>query len=98
VLTRAHRRLHFDSSFTIVDVAGDDDFGDRVEAASAGSDEPCSLIGVEIGARRVVADAALMCVFDAKRFRVSAETNRCWITVIWTNDIAIVLRVYLSRD
>jgi hypothetical protein len=27
VLTGAHRRLHFDASFTIVDVAGDDDFG-----------------------------------------------------------------------
>ena len=43
MLTRAHRRLHFESSFTIVDVAGDDDFGDRVEAASAGCDEPYKL-------------------------------------------------------
>jgi len=40
VLTRAHRRLHFESSFTVVDVAGDDAFADRVEAASAGGDEP----------------------------------------------------------
>jgi hypothetical protein len=39
VLTCAHRRLHFESSFTVVDVAGDDAFGDRVEAASDG-DEP----------------------------------------------------------
>jgi hypothetical protein len=31
------------SSFTIVDVAGDDDFGDRVEAASAGRDEAYKL-------------------------------------------------------
>jgi hypothetical protein len=43
VLIHAHRRLHFESSFTIVDVAGGDDFGARVEAASAGSDEPYKL-------------------------------------------------------
>jgi hypothetical protein len=30
VLTCAHRRLHFELSFTIVDVEGDEDFGDRV--------------------------------------------------------------------
>jgi hypothetical protein len=34
-LTRAHGRLHFESSFTIVDVAGDDNFGDRLKAVSA---------------------------------------------------------------
>jgi hypothetical protein len=43
VLTCAHRRLHFESSFTIADVAGDDDFGDRVEAAPAGWDEAYKL-------------------------------------------------------
>jgi hypothetical protein len=49
-LTRAHRRLQFESSCTIVNVAGDDDFGDRLEAASAGCDEPISLIGVAVEA------------------------------------------------
>jgi hypothetical protein len=50
-LTRAHRRLHFESFFTIVDVAGDDDFRVRLEAAPAGCDEPISLIGVAVGAQ-----------------------------------------------
>jgi hypothetical protein len=49
-LTRAHRRLQFESSYTIVNVAGDDDLGDRLEAASAGCDEPISLIGLAVGA------------------------------------------------
>jgi hypothetical protein len=49
-LTRAHRRLQFESSFTIVNVAAGDDFGDRLEAASAGCDEPISLIRVAVGA------------------------------------------------
>jgi hypothetical protein len=42
-LTRAHRRLHFESSVTIVDLAGDDAFGDLAEAATDGCDEPCKL-------------------------------------------------------
>jgi hypothetical protein len=64
VLTCAHRRLHFESSFTIVDVAGDDDFGDRVEAASAGCDEAYKLDRGAQKRRRCL--AALMCVFCGK--------------------------------
>ena len=77
VLTCAHRRLHFESSFTIVDVAGDDDFGDRVEAASAGCDEAYKLDrGRDWRSEASSLLAALMCVFVAKRFPVSAESNR----------------------
>ena len=56
VLTCAHRRLHFESSFRIADVAGDDDFGDRVEAAPAGWDEAYKLDqGSRLALRSVVA-------------------------------------------
>jgi len=52
VLTCAPRRPCFESSFSIVDVAGDDDFGDRVEAALPVAMKPISLIGVAIAARK----------------------------------------------
>jgi hypothetical protein len=55
VLTCAPRRPCFESSFSIVDVAGDDDFGDfgdRVEAALPVAMKPISLIGVAIGAQK----------------------------------------------
>jgi hypothetical protein len=67
VLTRAHRRLHFESSFTIVDVAGDDDIGDRVDAASSGCDEPYKLDrGRDWRPDASSLMAALMCVFRDK--------------------------------
>jgi hypothetical protein len=53
VLTYAHRRLQFESAFTIVDVVGDDDdLGDRVEAAPPVAMKSISLIGVAIGAQK----------------------------------------------
>ena len=67
MLTCAHHRLHFESSFTIVDVAGDDAFGDRVEAASAGCDEALSLIKVaDWRSEASSLFAALMCVLFGK--------------------------------
>ena len=36
--------------------------------------------------------------FVANGFPVSAESDRCWNTVTWTSETAIVLRVYSSRD
>jgi hypothetical protein len=67
VLTCAHRRLHFESSFTIVDVAGDDDFGDRMEAASAGCDEAYKLDrGRDWRSRRVVGGSGFKCVVCGK--------------------------------
>ena len=76
VLTCAHRRPHFESSFTIVDVAGDDGFGDRVEAASAGCDEPYKLDrGRDWRSDASSLLAALMCVFVAEKLPASAESN-----------------------
>ena len=55
------------SSFSIVDVAGDDDFGDRVEAASAGCDEAYKLDrGRDWRSEASSVFAALMCVFCGK--------------------------------
>ena len=73
MLTCAHRRLHFESSFTIVDVAGDDGFGDRVEAASAGCDEAYKLDrGRDWRSEASSVLGALRCVFCGKeRFPVS---------------------------
>jgi hypothetical protein len=52
---------------TIVDVAGDDDFGDRVEAASAGCDEAYKLDrGRDWRSEASSLLAALMCVFCGK--------------------------------
>jgi hypothetical protein len=52
---------------TIVDVAGDDDFGDRVEAASAGCDEAHKLDrGRDWRSEASSLLAALMCVFCGK--------------------------------
>jgi hypothetical protein len=67
VLNCAHRRLHFESSFTIVHVAGNDDFGDRVEAASAGCDEAYKLDrGRDWRSEASSLLAALMCAFCGK--------------------------------
>ena len=67
MLTCAHRRLHFESSFTIADVAGDDDFGDRVEAAPAGWDEAFKLDrGRDWRSEASSLLAALMCAFCGK--------------------------------
>ena len=76
VLTCAHRRPHFESSFTVLDVAGDDGFGDRVEAASAGHYEayrPDRGRGRRSEASSLL--AALMCFFVARNCPVSAESN-----------------------
>ena len=52
---------------TIVDVAGDDDFGDRVEAASAGCDEAYNLDrGRDWRSEASSLLAALMCMFFGK--------------------------------
>jgi hypothetical protein len=67
VLTCAPGRPCFASSFTIVHVAGDDDFGDRVEAASAGCDEAYKLDrGRDWRSEASSLLAALMCVLCGK--------------------------------
>jgi hypothetical protein len=76
VLTSAHRRLHFESSFTVVDVAGDDAFGDRVEAASAGGDDPISVIGVAIGAQTRRRYWRLSCVFCGREMPRNPQNPR----------------------
>ena len=71
MLTCAHRRLHFESSFSIVDVAGDDDFGDRVEAASAGCAEAYKLDrGRDWRSEAAALSAALMCFLWQRDFRI----------------------------
>ena len=57
---------------SIVDVEGDDGFGVRVEAASAGCDEAYKLDrSRDLRSEASSLLAALMCVFLAKRFPVS---------------------------
>jgi hypothetical protein len=85
---------------SIVDVEGDDDFGDRVEAASAGCDEAYKLDrGRNWRSEASSLLAALMCVFLWQRdFPYPRNLVGGWKTVTWASEIAIVLRVYSSRD
>jgi hypothetical protein len=52
-------------------------------------DEPSKLVAIEVQTR---------VFFVANGFPVSAESDRCWNTVTWTNESAIVLCVYSFRD
>jgi hypothetical protein len=85
---------------SIVDVEGDDGFGVRVEAASAGCDEAYKLDrGRDWALRSVVAVSGFnVCVLWQRDFPYPRNLIGCWNTVTWTNEIAIVLRVYSSRD
>ena len=87
----------FESSFAIVDVAGDDDFGDRKEAASDGCDEAYRLHrGRDWCKKAPSLLAALMCVSCGKE--ISRIRNLGVGTVTWMNEIVILLLVYSSRD
>jgi hypothetical protein len=61
--------------------------------------KPCTFDLVAIGrCGRVVGVGGFIVCCVAARCPASAESERCWNTVTWTNKTAIVLRSYLFRD